>query len=88
MKKSAKLLDKESFCHSSALVDIPKEILAEIDLDLQNVFRESLEKSIINYFYEVFSSAKWRGNQDHETAKVKVKPLVDGVIDKILEKQK
>ena len=26
MKKSAKLLDKESFCHSSALVDIPEEI--------------------------------------------------------------
>jgi len=88
MKKSAKLLDKESFCHSSELVDIPEEILAEIDLDLQNVYRESLEKSIINYFYEVFSSARWLGNQDHETAKAKVKPLVDGVIDKILEKQK
>ena len=87
MKKSAKLLDKKSFCHSSALVDIPEEMLAEIDLDLQNVFRESLEKSIINYFYEVFNSAKWLGNQDHETAKAKVKPLVDGVIDKILEKK-
>ena len=71
----------------SKLVDIPEEMLAEIDLDLQNVFRETLEASIINYFYKVFNSAKWRGNQGHETAKAKVKPLVDGVIDKILEKQ-
>ena len=88
MKKSAKLLDKESFCHSSKLVDIPEEMLAEIDLDLQNLFRESLETSIINYFYKVFHSAHWPGSKDHKTAKAKVKPLVNGVIDKILEKQK
>ena len=88
MKKSAKLLDKESFCHSSALVDIPEEMLAEIDLDLQNLFRESLETLIINYFYKVFHSAHWPGSKDHKTAKAKVKPLVDGVVDKILEKQK
>ena len=71
----------------SKLVDIPEEMLAEIDLDLQNVFRETLEASIINYFYKVFNGANWKSHQDYETAKAKVKPLVDGVINKILEKQ-